>query len=123
VLLGDVSAAHDLGALSLLRDVRLPLVVVVLDNGGGRIFDRLPIATAELPDHAFARLYHTDPRGAAALAARGLGLRVAAPTTMEELDDALTDALAQPNATLLDVKIDPDADATLRQLLEAELRA
>jgi thiamine pyrophosphate-dependent acetolactate synthase large subunit-like protein len=42
---------------------------------------------------------------------------------MEELDDALTDALAQPNATLLDVKIDPDADATLRQLLEAELRA
>ena len=45
VLLGDVAAAHDLSSLALVRHSVSPLVVVVLENQGGMIFQHLPGAT------------------------------------------------------------------------------
>lgn len=44
LLLGDVSAAHDLGSLAVLARVPGPLPVVIIDNGGGHIFDTLPVS-------------------------------------------------------------------------------
>ncbi|HSH46074.1 MAG TPA: 2-succinyl-5-enolpyruvyl-6-hydroxy-3-cyclohexene-1-carboxylic-acid synthase [Longimicrobiales bacterium] len=44
LLVGDVSFVHDLGGLAVARDVASPLDIVILNNGGGRIFERLPIA-------------------------------------------------------------------------------
>ncbi|MFM7201706.1 MAG: 2-succinyl-5-enolpyruvyl-6-hydroxy-3-cyclohexene-1-carboxylic-acid synthase, partial [Myxococcota bacterium] len=43
-LLGDVTFLHDAMSLSLLATVQAPLVVVVINNGGGRIFELLPVA-------------------------------------------------------------------------------
>jgi hypothetical protein len=45
---------------------------------------------------------------------------VETPTTLEELGARLVDALARPSATLLDVRIDLDADGAVRRLLETE---
>lgn len=45
LILGDVSFAHDVGALLVARDhARAPLSILVIDNGGGQIFAGLPIA-------------------------------------------------------------------------------
>ncbi len=60
VLLGDVTLAHDVGSLALCARVRSPLLVVVLDNGGGRIFDQLPIGRADLSEPERA-LFATPP--------------------------------------------------------------
>jgi 2-succinyl-5-enolpyruvyl-6-hydroxy-3-cyclohexene-1-carboxylate synthase len=45
LLLGDVSALHDVGALLTLAKLRPELNVVVVDNAGGRIFEHLPIGS------------------------------------------------------------------------------
>src|SRR5690606_4897387 len=42
-LLGDVSFLHDVGGLAAARNVETPLALVVVDNGGGRIFEHLPL--------------------------------------------------------------------------------
>jgi 2-succinyl-5-enolpyruvyl-6-hydroxy-3-cyclohexene-1-carboxylate synthase len=43
--LGDVALAHDIGALLTAKRLAIPLTIVLVDNGGGGIFDFLPVAT------------------------------------------------------------------------------
>jgi 2-succinyl-5-enolpyruvyl-6-hydroxy-3-cyclohexene-1-carboxylate synthase len=43
--LGDVALAHDIGALLTAKRLDIPLTIVLVDNGGGGIFDFLPVAT------------------------------------------------------------------------------
>src|SRR5262249_22616962 len=45
VHLGDVALAHDLGALLSAPRLAIPLTIVLVDNGGGGIFDFLPVST------------------------------------------------------------------------------
>ena len=78
LLLGDVSFAHDVGGLAAARLAGAPLAIVVVDNGGGRIFDGLPVAGSGLPPGAFER-HWTTPAGVdpvAAAAAFGVAGRV-----------------------------------------------
>jgi 2-succinyl-5-enolpyruvyl-6-hydroxy-3-cyclohexene-1-carboxylate synthase len=44
LLIGDVALAHDIGGLIAARRLRLDLTIVLIDNGGGGIFDFLPVA-------------------------------------------------------------------------------
>ncbi len=44
VLLGDLALLHDLGSLRALGSLKAPMPIVVLDNGGGGIFDYLPVS-------------------------------------------------------------------------------
>jgi 2-succinyl-5-enolpyruvyl-6-hydroxy-3-cyclohexene-1-carboxylate synthase len=44
LLIGDVALAHDIGGLLAARRLELDLTIVLIDNGGGGIFDFLPVA-------------------------------------------------------------------------------
>ena len=44
LLIGDVALAHDIGGLLAAQRLELRLTIVLLDNGGGGIFDFLPVA-------------------------------------------------------------------------------
>ena len=43
-VLGDISLLHDLNSLMLAAKSEVPVIVTVINNSGGRIFDRLPVA-------------------------------------------------------------------------------
>jgi 2-succinyl-5-enolpyruvyl-6-hydroxy-3-cyclohexene-1-carboxylate synthase len=58
LVLGDLALAHDLGGLAATRLVASPLRIVVIDNGGGGIFDFLPQA-AQVEPERFERLFTT----------------------------------------------------------------
>ena len=54
LLIGDVALAYDIGGLLAAGRLGLRLTIVLIDNGGGGIFDFLPIARASMgrePDH------------------------------------------------------------------------
>ena len=69
-ILGDLALAHDVGGLAALAAVEGPVRLVVIDNGGGGIFDFLPQAD-QVEAGAFERLFTTpsglDVESAAAL--------------------------------------------------------
>jgi 2-succinyl-5-enolpyruvyl-6-hydroxy-3-cyclohexene-1-carboxylate synthase len=62
LLLGDVSLLHDAGGLAAAAAVAGPLAIVVVNNDGGRIFERLPLGRDEGMAAARERLFVT-PHG------------------------------------------------------------
>jgi 2-succinyl-5-enolpyruvyl-6-hydroxy-3-cyclohexene-1-carboxylate synthase len=61
IVTGDLGLLHDLGGLAALRDVDVPVRIVVVDNSGGGIFHFLPQEEA-MEDDEFEALLGT-PRG------------------------------------------------------------
>jgi 2-succinyl-5-enolpyruvyl-6-hydroxy-3-cyclohexene-1-carboxylate synthase len=108
LLLGDVSALHDVGSLTLAREVAVPLLIAVLDNGGGRIFGMLPFARQAEHLAEVWRFWATPPRIDFAAAAQTFGLRYARCRDARELRGVVTSVLgpgAQRGATLLHVEV------------------
>ncbi|MEZ9594306.1 2-succinyl-5-enolpyruvyl-6-hydroxy-3-cyclohexene-1-carboxylic-acid synthase [Shewanella sp. 10N.261.52.F9] len=48
LIIGDISALHDLNSLAIARAVTSPLVIVILNNDGGNIFNLLPVPNEQL---------------------------------------------------------------------------
>lgn len=100
LVVGDVSFAHDLGGLLVARDAKAPLAILVLDNGGGRIFDGMPIARAT-DRAAFERYFAMAPGIDPCAVATALGLRAIAATTVEATTAAVAAALATLGPTVI----------------------
>lgn len=49
LIIGDTALYHDLNSLHLIRRLNIPLIIVCINNDGGGIFHRLPIAQHEPP--------------------------------------------------------------------------
>jgi 2-succinyl-5-enolpyruvyl-6-hydroxy-3-cyclohexene-1-carboxylate synthase len=122
LLLGDLSLLHDLGGLCLLRKVDGPLVIVVVQNGGGAIFEQLPIAKSV--DAAILERGFTTPEDidfAAAAAAFGVPyLRAERPA---ELDAALAAGWSARGATLIEAVVPPGEGARRMGKLWADVRS
>ena len=89
-LLGDLAFAHDVGSLITARALGVSLTLVVVDNGGGGIFDFLGIAAHER--ETVTRYFTTpQPIDVAAIAAAH-GWAVDRVTSLPELRAALAKA-------------------------------
>lgn len=129
LLLGDISALHDLSALPLLLRARGPVVVVVLQNHGGRIFEQLPLARTPSAATDPALLAHfTTPHGLHLLPAAQLyGLAYAAvtdePALRQALHQALAPAPAGPRAMLIEAMVPASSAADHQRSYFAALTA
>lgn len=105
LLIGDVSFLHDVSALALARNVRVPLVIVVLRNGGGRIFEHLPFGSHPQLTDAVANLTYTpfefDLTHAAALFDVTFH-RVADP---KSLSAALSEAMSTSQTSIVEARV------------------
>lgn len=146
LLVGDVTFAHDAASLALLRasahvvgateepgeGPRTPLVIVVVDNSGGQIFDHLPLGRTQAAADVFE--YWTTPERVSADAwARAFELPCRSPRSVQELRDAIASGLCPSEApesvqnadvrvTIIHAKVDGDARRESLGMVE-ELRA
>lgn len=119
LLLGDVSLLHDAGGLAAAAAVTGPLALVVVNNDGGRIFERLPLGRDAALAAARERLFvvpHGRDLGALA-AAYGLPHRRA--DTPGALVQALHEALAEARPMLVEACPVPGGSAERAALLAA----
>ena len=103
LLVGDQTLLHDLAALAAAQRVDTPACVCVLNNGGGAIFDYLPLAAEPEYGRAIRNPHHFD--SAALAQAFGLGYRYAG--SRETLDDALAAARSRCGVTLVEIDVLP----------------
>jgi 2-succinyl-5-enolpyruvyl-6-hydroxy-3-cyclohexene-1-carboxylate synthase len=106
VLLGDVAFLHDLGSLANVADDTC-FVVVVVDNGGGGIFDHLPISEA---GQTFERHFITPPPLSPARLARGFPLPCHEVETATALRSALDEAFCSGGAHIVIAKVNRALD-------------
>ncbi|WP_313363728.1 2-succinyl-5-enolpyruvyl-6-hydroxy-3-cyclohexene-1-carboxylic-acid synthase [Mixta calida] len=105
-LLGDISTLYDLNSLALLRQVDIPLVLVVVNNDGVRIFSLLPTP----PDRREA--FFTLPQGVSfAPAAQMFGLDYRRVEKWETLHEAVHRGFTRRGATLVEFCVPPDRGA------------
>jgi 2-succinyl-5-enolpyruvyl-6-hydroxy-3-cyclohexene-1-carboxylate synthase len=100
LVLGDVSFAHDLGGLLVARGAQHALAIVVIDNGGGRIFGALPIASSADPA-LFERHFVTRPDVDVVAVATALGVRAVAAPTPQAVARAVATAFADAGPTVI----------------------
>ena len=116
LLSGDLAALHDSNGWLWRPQLSGRLTVLLIDNGGGGIFEQLPIRTEPETALDFERLFAMpQPLDPSALAAvHGVPWRRVA--NLAELAPQLTWALAQPLALLV-LPTDRRQDAVLRRRL------
>jgi 2-succinyl-5-enolpyruvyl-6-hydroxy-3-cyclohexene-1-carboxylate synthase len=115
---GDLALLHD--ANGFLAEEVSPLVVVVLDNGGGGLFDSLPQA-AHAPE--YERLFVTPSHRDMADLARLHRLAFFEPSDSDDLTRLVDESLESGRRTLIRVPIDRRVDLEARRELEVVARS
>ncbi len=114
LVIGDISLLHDLNSVVGLKSLASPVIVVLVNNGGGRIFETLPIAA-----HAWVKdpLISTPHE----LQFAGIAQMADIPYTLcrdaAELGAAYERALKAGQSCLIECWQSPDADKQYLQLL------
>lgn len=111
-LAGDLSLLHD--SNGFLHDGDIDLTLVVVDNGGGGLFDSLPQAR-----HApgYERLFVTDPQRDLAAVARFHHARVEGVDSVDELVKACRQGLRRGGLNVVIVPVDRGRDLAMRSQL------
>lgn len=115
LLLGDVSALHDLTSLILLQNASAPVVIMITNNQGGQIFSML--AT---PEEARQRLFAMPPQVDFSHAAAAFGLSYRRVDNWPSLAEAVQGAL-KCGITLIEVACNGDEGAKTLQRAQREV--
>ncbi|MEZ4432242.1 MAG: 2-succinyl-5-enolpyruvyl-6-hydroxy-3-cyclohexene-1-carboxylic-acid synthase [bacterium] len=119
-LLGDLSALHDAGGLLHAGALDRPLTLVVADNGGGGIFEYLPIAAHAA---AFERWFLTPRSTRLDALCAAAGVRYAEVTAAPALAPALAAAINRPGVDCVHVRVDRQDDTARHRAAWAAVAA
>lgn len=112
-VIGDLSALYDLNALALLRQIRSPLALIVVNNNGGGIFSLLPT-----PEKERERFYQMPHDLHFEHAAQMFGLSYASPQDWSTMKEVVADTWRNNAATLIEISVPKNEGAeTLRKLV------
>jgi 2-succinyl-5-enolpyruvyl-6-hydroxy-3-cyclohexene-1-carboxylate synthase len=124
LLIGDVALAHDIGGLLAAGRLGLKLTIVLLENGGGGIFDFLPVARAGMalvsdpsrPEQNVYTHHVATPTGLDfAKAAALYGLTHERVRDLPGLRSALERSLAGTGSSIIEVPCERDANVALHR--------
>lgn len=121
VLLGDVAFAYDLSALLCASRHGQRLVIVVLNNDGGGIFEFLPLAGIDRED--FEEHVATPPGLDIAKAAALYGCDHTVPDDLTAFREAVDAAVAGERTTIIEVRTDRAANVALHREVWAAVSA
>lgn len=125
LLAGDVSLLHDLDGLAIAPEYGAgpPAVVVVIDNQGGRIFDRLPIAKAGILRGPAGRHWLTPHGVDFGGLARAFGVPHARVEDAPALAREIEAALGRRGVSLIVAGVAPEALAAAEESLRQAMGA
>ena len=101
LIVGDISALHDLNSLSIARQLQSTLVIVIINNDGGNIFNMLPV-----PDETLRTDYYRLSHGLNfGYGTAMFGLHYDSADDLQSFQEAYQDALAYEGASVIEVNV------------------
>lgn len=119
-ILGDLALLHDLNALLVLKRCALPVKLVVLNNDGGGLFLRLPVAAFEPP---FTELFHTPHGRHFGEAARMFELPYRQVAADSKDQTGFASALRAAGPVLIEIESDARAHERARTQIHQQIMA
>ncbi len=118
-VLGDITLYHDMNGLLATHRCGVPVTIVLLNNGGGGIFQRLPVSAHEphFSDY-FITAHGLDFAHAAAL----YGLDYIRADNRERFREAFRASISGRRSTLIEVRSDALADLHRREEIMAKVQ-
>ena len=121
ILVGDITFYHDSNGLLAARAMGLDNVtIVLLNNNGGGIFQRLPVSRFEPP---FQELFQTAHNLDFAYFAQAYGFDYQLVDGLDDFREALASCIGTAGPAIVEVKTDAGVDLALRQELEMQVKA
>jgi 2-succinyl-5-enolpyruvyl-6-hydroxy-3-cyclohexene-1-carboxylate synthase len=118
---GDLTLLHDLAGFAALRHVESPLVIVFVHNGGGRIFEELPLYGSSAPEATFEKFFATAQDVDFEKAAACFGIRFHRANDTDDLARALHVGLEQKGCTLVEARVAPHDGSARRKKFRADV--
>ncbi|MCF8412982.1 MAG: 2-succinyl-5-enolpyruvyl-6-hydroxy-3-cyclohexene-1-carboxylic-acid synthase [Melioribacteraceae bacterium] len=110
---GDLSFYHNISAMQISNQERINLTVILINNGGGGIFNMLPVSK-ENPH--FEKYFHTPHGLEFSKIIEGFGAEYLLPNTSNEFTSMIRSAISKNCFSVIDVKTDAAKSATRRRL-------
>ncbi|MCH2180383.1 MAG: 2-succinyl-5-enolpyruvyl-6-hydroxy-3-cyclohexene-1-carboxylic-acid synthase [Mariniblastus sp.] len=117
VLLGDLSALHDLNSLSLAAKSDWPMIILVVNNRGGHIFDLLPVRESAHFEEYFATPHTYQFNSAAEM----FGIDYRCIETMDDLSKNYAEALSSNQSVMLELVTHRQQNLEVRQKIREEI--
>ncbi len=118
IVVGDVTALHDLNSLLLARQTPNATLIVINNNGGG-IFRRLPISQHEPP---FTERFLTPHGRSFAYAAAMFEIDYLRTENREQFERAVDTAVAHPAPRLIELLTDGETDEQIRRQINNKFK-
>jgi 2-succinyl-5-enolpyruvyl-6-hydroxy-3-cyclohexene-1-carboxylate synthase len=118
-LLGDITFYHDLNGLLSIKELGLKVTIVLMNNNGGGIFRRLPVANFEPP---FTELFVTPHGLDFEPVVRMYGLDFARADNRDAFRQLINDGTVGRKARVIEIRTDSELDQQQRLALTAAVR-
>ncbi|RJG49428.1 2-succinyl-5-enolpyruvyl-6-hydroxy-3-cyclohexene-1-carboxylic-acid synthase [Motilimonas pumila] len=119
LLIGDTSLLHDLNSLALLKDLTQALVVIILNNDGGAIFNLLPVPET---DNIQQDLYQLPHGLDFASVAKMFAINYMRPQNQQEFELDYQAALMSHQACIIEINVPPTQSSEHIQQLAQRAR-
>jgi len=112
LLLGDVSFQHDVGSLAVCREAmecHVSVTIVVLQNGGGRLFELLPVRSQPDIESTFERFFLTPTALDIGQVASSFGVESRRVTEPSALAESLAESMMRAGVTVIEAVVRTNA--------------
>jgi 2-succinyl-5-enolpyruvyl-6-hydroxy-3-cyclohexene-1-carboxylate synthase len=117
LLIGDTSFLYDLNSLQLLTQSHKPLVIILLNNDGGGIFNLLPVPVEQ------QQKYYQLPHGLTfQKTCEQFSINYSQPTSFSEFKSEYAKASQQNKSTLIEVCTSNQLTATQLQVIKEQIQ-
>lgn len=120
IVTGDLALYHDMNGLAAIHRFDIPVVIIVIDNRGGGIFHKLPIANYDPPftDH-FLTPHDIHFEGIETI----YNIPVSQVSEADQFSEELIRSLETSNAHLIRVDVDGKNSHRKREQITSQIRA